>query len=156
MDVKKIVAIVEDAEVARIALNWALHNLVRHGDLITLLHVFPYSRSRSRNKLRIRRLKGFQLALSFKDICTNFPNINHIIHKQGQYKVVTKFQQKSIERRLPMAHNNIASNFNCKVVAIKQPTPPPFTPRNTNISSPNILDFSQIEIAAGLRSDYSP
>ncbi|KAI8537972.1 hypothetical protein RHMOL_Rhmol09G0064700 [Rhododendron molle] len=75
MDVKKIVAIVEDAEVARIALNWALHNLVRHGDLITLLHVFPYSRSRSRNKLRIRRLKGFQLALSFKDICTNFPNV---------------------------------------------------------------------------------
>lgn len=56
--------------------------------------------------------------------------------------------------RLPMAHSNIASNFNCKVVAIKQPTPP-LTTRNTNISSPNILDVSQIEIAAGLRSDFS-
>ncbi|KAF7136027.1 hypothetical protein RHSIM_Rhsim08G0138400 [Rhododendron simsii] len=84
MDVRKIVAVVEDAEVARTALNWALHNLVRHGDLITLLHVFPYSRTRSKNKLRIRRLKGFQLALSFKDICTNFPNAKiEIVVREG-------------------------------------------------------------------------
>ncbi|KAG5531254.1 hypothetical protein RHGRI_026012 [Rhododendron griersonianum] len=166
MDVRKIVAVVEDAEVARTALNWALHNLVRHGDLITLLHVFPYSRSRSRNKLRIRRLKGFQLALSFKDICTNFPNAKiEIVVREGDEDggtiaaivreirastLVVGLHNRSFLYRLPTAHNNIASNFNCKVVAIKQQTPPPFTPRNINISSPNILDFSRIEIAAGL------
>ena len=55
--------------------EWALHNLLRDGDLMTLLHVFPKKRSRSKNKLRLSRLKGFQLALSFKDICSSdLPN----------------------------------------------------------------------------------
>ena len=70
---RKIVVVVEDVEAARTAFEWALHNLLRYGDLITLLHVFP-KRSRSKKKLRLSRLKGFQLALSFKDICSDFPN----------------------------------------------------------------------------------
>ena len=74
MDMRKIVVVVEDVEAARTAFEWALHNLLRYGDLITLLHVFP-KRSRSKKKLRLSRLKGFQLALSFKDICSDFPNV---------------------------------------------------------------------------------
>ena len=76
MDARKIVVVVEDVDVARTALQWTLHNLLRYGDLITLLHVFPSTRSRNKNKLRLLRLKGFHLALSFKDICNNFPNVS--------------------------------------------------------------------------------
>ncbi|KAJ0047596.1 hypothetical protein Pint_16393 [Pistacia integerrima] len=72
MDAKKIVVVVEDLEVARTALLWALHNLIRYGDVITLLHVFPAMKTRSKKKLRLRRLKGFQLALSFKEICNKY------------------------------------------------------------------------------------
>lgn len=68
--------IVEDVEAARTALKWALSNLMRYGDLITLLHVFPSTRSKSSSKVRHRRLKGYQLALTFKDICITFPNVS--------------------------------------------------------------------------------
>lgn len=74
MDMRKIIVVVEEVEAARTAFEWALHNLLRYGDLITLLHVYPM-RSRSKNKLRLSRLKGFQLALSFKDISSGFPNV---------------------------------------------------------------------------------
>ncbi|PKI43899.1 hypothetical protein CRG98_035733 [Punica granatum] len=85
MDVRKIVVVVEDAEEARTALQWALHNLLRCGDLITLLHVYPSpATSRSRKKLRLLRLKGYQLALSFRDICSTFTNANiEIIVTEG-------------------------------------------------------------------------
>lgn len=76
MDVKKIVVIVEDVDAARAALLWALHNLLRYGDVVTLLHVFPSLNSRNRKKLRLLRLKGYQLALSFKDICNDFFNVS--------------------------------------------------------------------------------
>lgn len=76
MDVRRIVVVVEDVEAARTALKWALHNLIRFGDFITLLHVFPNSRSKNKNKTRLLRLKGFKLALSFKDICDSFPNVS--------------------------------------------------------------------------------
>ncbi|CAN4100340.1 unnamed protein product [Withania somnifera] len=74
MDIRKIVVIVEDVDIARSALQWTLHNLFRYGDIITLLHVFSITRSKSKKKLRLLRLKGFQLALSFQDICNNFLN----------------------------------------------------------------------------------
>ncbi|KAL6175356.1 hypothetical protein ACLB2K_051997 [Fragaria x ananassa] len=70
---RRIVVVVEDVEAARTALKWALQNLIRFGDFITLLHVFPSSRSKNKNKTRLLRLKGFRLALSFKDICDSFP-----------------------------------------------------------------------------------
>ncbi|KAM0985277.1 hypothetical protein ACFX2C_012566 [Malus domestica] len=37
---------------------------------------FQTSRSRNKNKSRLLRLKGFQLTLSFKEICNTFPNTN--------------------------------------------------------------------------------
>lgn len=86
MDVRKIVVVVEDVDAARTALKWALHNLLRFGDFITLLHVFSpaMNSSRSKNKIRLLRLKGYQLALSFKDICNNFFNANvEIIVTEG-------------------------------------------------------------------------
>lgn len=70
---RKIVVVVEESETARTALRWALQNLVRYGDVVTLLHLCPYypPRSRNKNKIRLLRLKGYQLALSFNDICTS-------------------------------------------------------------------------------------
>lgn len=76
VDVRKIVVVVEEVEAAKTALQWALHNLIRYEDIITLLHVYPSSRSKSKKKARHLRLNGFQLALSFKDICNNFPNVS--------------------------------------------------------------------------------
>ena len=79
MDVKKIVVVVEDVDAARTALKWALINIIRYGDIITLLHVYnssnTRSRSRSRSKARLLRLDGFRLALSFQDICNDYPNV---------------------------------------------------------------------------------
>ncbi|KAI7986206.1 hypothetical protein LOK49_LG14G00294 [Camellia lanceoleosa] len=169
MDVRKIVVVVEDVEAARTALQWALHNLIRHDDVITLLHVFPTTRSRNRNKLRLHRLKGFQLALSFKDICNNFPNakieivvregdlegatIATVVREIGASTLVVGLHDQSFLYKLAMAHNNIASKFNCKVLAIKHPTTP-LTTRDANIRVPEDsstnMDFSQVEIAAEL------
>lgn len=76
MDVKKIVVAVEDVDAARTALQWALRNIIRYGDIITLLHVYNHStRSRSRSKARLLRLNGFKLALSFQDMCNSYPNV---------------------------------------------------------------------------------
>ncbi|KAF9626073.1 hypothetical protein IFM89_030741 [Coptis chinensis] len=81
---RKILVVVEEVEVARTALQWALHNLLRFGDLIILLHVFPSTRSRNKNKQRSLRLKGFQLALSFKDICDQVPDAKvEIVVREG-------------------------------------------------------------------------
>lgn len=68
MDVKKIVVVVEDVEIAKTALQWTLHNLLRYGDILILLHVFPITKSRNKKKVKLLRLKGFQLALSFYDV----------------------------------------------------------------------------------------
>ncbi|CAN4098254.1 unnamed protein product [Withania somnifera] len=84
MDIRRIVVIVEDADIARSALQWTLHNILRYGDIITLLHIFSITRSNSKKKLRLLRLKGFQLALSFQDICNNFLNTKtEIVVTQG-------------------------------------------------------------------------
>ena len=79
MDVRKIVVVVEDVDVAKTALQWTLHNLLRYGDLLTLLHVFSPTKSRSKKKARLLRLQGYQLALSFKEICnSNFFNVSQL------------------------------------------------------------------------------
>lgn len=77
MDVRNIAVVVEDVDAARTALQWALDNIIRYGDIITLLHVYPLTRSKSKNKARVLRLRGFQLALSFQDICNNFSNVTN-------------------------------------------------------------------------------
>nr|KJB52952.1 hypothetical protein B456_008G285000 [Gossypium raimondii] len=81
MDVRKIVVVVEDVDVSRKALQWSLHNLLRYGDLLTLLHVFTATKSTNKKKARLLRLQGYQLALSFKEICnSNFFNVSESTH----------------------------------------------------------------------------
>ncbi|XP_040999278.1 uncharacterized protein LOC121245064 [Juglans microcarpa x Juglans regia] len=174
MDVRKIVVLVEDVDAARTALHWALHNLIRYGDLITLLHVFPSSTSKSKNKARLLRLKGFKLALSFKDICSNFPNTNieivvtegdqeggkisAMVREIGASVLVVGLHGQSFLYKLAMAHENIGNRLNCRVMAIKQP--PSLSPLgteasraaavttlDTSSSNATYMDFSQIEIA---------
>ncbi|XP_071733197.1 uncharacterized protein [Rutidosis leptorrhynchoides] len=170
IEVRKIVVIVEEVDVAKTALVWALHNVLRYGDLVTLLHVFPAtknsgSRSRNRKKLRLLRLKGFQLALSFKDICIHsFPNtkidivvtegddeggrITDLVRQIGAQTLVVGLHDQSFLYRLAMAHKNISNNFNCKILAIKEPTSPLTTTSRPILSdSSTSMDFSQIEIS---------
>ncbi|RVX13937.1 hypothetical protein CK203_011344 [Vitis vinifera] len=161
MDMRKIVVVVEDVEAARTAFEWALHNLLRYGDLITLLHVFP-KRSRSKKKLRLSRLKGFQLALSFKDICSDFPNtkieivvtegdhegdrIVAVVREIGASALVVGLHDQSFLYKLAMAHNNIASSFNCRVLAVKSNASS--SPDSSSIpNSSTNMDFSQIDLA---------
>ncbi|CAI9777274.1 unnamed protein product [Fraxinus pennsylvanica] len=75
MDARKIVVVVEGVDVARTALQWALHNILRFGDLITLLHVYTTTTSKSKKKLRHFRFKGFQLVLSFRETCNPLLNV---------------------------------------------------------------------------------
>ncbi|MQM21391.1 hypothetical protein Taro_054430 [Colocasia esculenta] len=80
---QRVVVVVEEADAARQALQWAVHNFLRYGDWITLLHVCPASRSR--RKQRHLRLKGFQLALSFREICIGIPEAKvEIVVKEGE------------------------------------------------------------------------
>ncbi|XP_076905665.1 uncharacterized protein LOC143561471 [Bidens hawaiensis] len=169
MEVKNIVVVVEDVEVARTAMLWALHNVLRYGDIVTLLHVFPASNSgktRNRKKTRLLRLNGFQLALSFKDICVrNFPNtkieivvtegdeeggrITDLVRQIGASTLVVGLHDRSFLYRLAVAHKNIATNFNCKVLAIKQPNSPlPSSGPTLSESCSTSMDFSQIDISA--------
>ncbi|KAF5468968.1 hypothetical protein F2P56_013075 [Juglans regia] len=151
MDVRKIVVLVEEEEAARTALKWALQNLIRCGDLITLLHIFPSSSSSSssstsktKTKSRLLRLKGFQLALSFKDIiCNNFPNvvsqtnieivvtegdqegakISAMVREIGASALVVGLHDQSFLYKLAMSEgNNTGSRLDCRVLAIKQST----------------------------------
>ncbi|KAM1098464.1 hypothetical protein ACFX19_015968 [Malus domestica] len=177
MDVRRIVVVVEEVEAARTALRWALHNLVRFGDWVTLVHVFPTSRSRNKNKSRLLRLKGYKLTLSFKEICNTFPNtkvemivtegdqdgmkIAALVREIGASALVLGLHDHSFLYKLAMSHSStsVANNLNCRVLAIKQP-PPPSSPLSSNTSgaatpalldsSTNNMDFSQINIA-GLR-----
>ncbi|KAM7268073.1 hypothetical protein ACFE04_010239 [Oxalis oulophora] len=185
MDNRKIIVIVEDEESSRTALKWALTNLLRYGDLITLLHVFtPFnnnnsnsisSSSKSKKKNRLMRLKGYQLALSFKEICcTSFFNANieivvtegdrqgdkikAVVRQIGASVLVVGLHQHSFIYKYAMAHDTISDTFNCRVLAIKQPTSPPSRSRSqrsrcgSQTPSPNhshstSMDLSQIDIA---------
>ncbi|XP_062030137.1 uncharacterized protein LOC133745999 [Rosa rugosa] len=182
MDVRRIVVVVEDVEAARTALKWALQNLIRFGDFITLLHVFRSSRSKSKNKTRLLRLKGFKLALSFKDICDSFPNtkvemvvtegdeegkkIAAMVREIGASELVLGLHDHSFLYKLAMAQgNNIANNFmNCRVLAIKQPSSSPLrinkasapTPATPVLDCSTNLDFSQIDVAGLQIPDVPP
>ncbi|KAI3411419.1 Usp domain-containing protein [Psidium guajava] len=170
MDVRKIVVVVEDVEAARTALQWALHNLVRCGDVITLLHVYSAASSRSRKKLRLLRLRGYQLALSFKDVCSGFPNTNiEIVVAEGDQEgvkiasmvremaasaLVVGLHGQSFLYKLAMTHDNFASSFNCRVLAIRQPPSSPLfsssSSSKTHLTTPDTssinLDFSQVDM----------
>lgn len=73
MESQKVVVVVEEADAARAALEWAVRNFIRGGDSITLLYVCPSTQSKK--KQRNYRLKGFQLALSFKDMCNGIAEV---------------------------------------------------------------------------------
>ncbi|KAK7347417.1 hypothetical protein VNO80_21947 [Phaseolus coccineus] len=171
MDVRNIAVVVEDVDAARTALQWALHNIIRYGDIITLLHVYPLTRSKSKKKARLLRLKGFQLALSFQDICNSFSNtkveivvteenregmkIVATVRELGASMLVVGLHHHSFLYSLSMVENNIANYFNCRVLAINQPGVSPLSPtmgvqgRSTN------MDFSQIHIS-GLQVPDTP
>ncbi|KAJ1392334.1 UspA [Sesbania bispinosa] len=166
MDVRNIAVVVEDVDAARTALIWALHNIIRYGDIITLLHVYPFTRSKTKNKARLLRLKGFHLALSFQDICNNFSNtkveivvteddregmkIVATVREIGASMLVVGLHDHSFLYNLAMGHNSIGSYFNCRVLAIKQQ---PESPLSTMVSAVGVLDsstemdFSQIHIS---------
>ncbi|CAJ2642076.1 unnamed protein product [Trifolium pratense] len=169
MDVKKIAVVVEDVDAARTALKWALINIIRHGDIITLLHVYNSNSNtrsrRSRSKARLLRLNGFRLALSFQDICNNYPNtkveiivtegdqegtkIAATVREIGASMLVVGLHDHSFLYKFAMAHSHI--NFNCRVLAIKQP-------HHGDTLSPMIstnLDFSQIDIS-NLQVPHTP
>ncbi|KAK6153410.1 hypothetical protein DH2020_013049 [Rehmannia glutinosa] len=156
---EKIVVVVEEVEVARTALQWALQNILRCGDVVTLLHVYP---SRNKKKLRRLRLKGFQLALSFRDICHAFPNtkteivvtegeqdgrrIAAVVREIGASTLVLGLHDRSFLYRLISPQNNSIRNLDCKVLAVKDPTS--LTSRSIPIQwSSTKMDFSQIEIS---------
>ncbi|KAK4426877.1 hypothetical protein Salat_1456500 [Sesamum alatum] len=160
---EKIVIVVEDVEIARTALQWALHNILRYGDVVILLHVYPAAaRSRNKKKLRRLRLKGFHLALSFKDICNAFPNtkteiivtegdhdgrrVAAVVREIGASTLVLGLHDRSFLYRLITPQNNITRNLNCKVLAVKDSTC--LTSRTISIQGcPNKMGFSQIDIS---------
>ncbi|XP_019439364.1 PREDICTED: uncharacterized protein LOC109345053 [Lupinus angustifolius] len=166
MDVRNIGVVVEDVDAARTALQWALENIIRYGDIITLIHLYPFTSSKSRKKARLLRLKGFQLALSFQHICNNFSNtkveivvtednqermkIVESVREIGASILVVGLHDHSFLYKLAMTHNNVASYFNCRLFAIKQPLK---SPLSHNVSAIGVLDsstnmdFSQIDIS---------
>ncbi|KAG4932998.1 hypothetical protein JHK87_047000 [Glycine soja] len=171
MDVRNIAVVVEDVDAARTALQWALDNIIRYGDIITLLHVYPLSRSKSKSKARLLRLRGFQLALSFQDICNNFSNtkveivvteenkegmkIVAAVREIGASMLVVGLHDQSFLYRLAMVHSNIANYFNCRILAINQPPESPLSPMVGVQGSSTNMDFSQIDIS-GLQVPEPP
>ncbi|CAA7048236.1 unnamed protein product [Microthlaspi erraticum] len=173
-EVRRIVVVVEDKEAARTALQWALHNLFRHGDVIVLLHVFsPPPRKKKSTAARLLRLRGYHLALSFREICDTFFNTNtEIIVREGDEDgrtiaevvketrastLLVGLHQHSFLYRWALSGIDVARNFDCKVMAIKQPSPeqsPPgkvkghkTSPATATSDSLTNFDFSQIEIS---------
>ncbi|KAL1373107.1 hypothetical protein HN51_003118 [Arachis hypogaea] len=159
MDVRKVVVVVEEVEAARTALQWALHNIIRYGDIITLLHLYPFTSSKSKSKSRLLRLKGFHLALSFQDICNKFSNtkveivvtqenkegmkIVGTVRDIGASMLVVGLHDQSFLYKLAMGHNNISRYFNCRVIAINQPPiMSPHTHQSSMVSSLGVLDSS--------------
>lgn len=150
---RRMVVVVDDAESARTALGWAMHNVIRAGDIITLLHVHPSS-SRARvtdfkpvrlqsssfmeGARRLHRLKGFQLALSFKDLCDlnpevkveivvvegdQGPTIVSLAKKLGATALILGQHKRGLLGRM-LGKNNTPDycikNSDCLVLAVKQ------------------------------------
>ncbi|XP_017420347.1 uncharacterized protein LOC108330366 isoform X2 [Vigna angularis] len=167
MDVRNIAVVVEDVDAARTALQWALHNIIRYGDIITLLHVYPLTRSKTKNKARLLRLKGFQLALSFQqDICNNFSNIllvqmgmcyNLRIVLQTKVEIVVTEDNREGMKIVATVRELGASmlvvglhdhSFLYRVLAINQPLASPVSPTMGVQGSSTNMDFSHIHISA--------
>ncbi|KAF6147803.1 hypothetical protein GIB67_038483 [Kingdonia uniflora] len=158
MEIRKIVVVVEDKEAARTALQWALHNLLHHTDVLILLHVFQSTKSRNINTQRVLRLKGFQLALSFKDHCNMIPDakveiivregeqmgttIASMVREIGASALVVGLHNQSFLYKMAMVQNSVRNEFNCRILAIKETMM--MTPEEERFAT---LEFSQIEIS---------
>ncbi|CAN0902418.1 hypothetical protein LINGRAHAP2_LOCUS21964 [Linum grandiflorum] len=175
MDVRRVVVVVEESESAKSALRWALHNFIRGGDILTLLHVF--SPTKKKMQRRLLRVQGFQLALSFKEICNDsaFFNTNveiivtegdggkivEMVREIGASALVAGLHDHSFLYRLAMTETNLS----CKVLAIKHRESSQLslgiaTSRSRSRSSSTMsslldastdhsfFDFSQIEICS--------
>ncbi|XP_027920999.1 uncharacterized protein LOC114179014 isoform X4 [Vigna unguiculata] len=156
MDVRNIAVVVEDVDAARTALQWALHNIIRYGDIITLLHVYPLTRSKSKNKARLLRLKGFQLALSFQDICNNFSNtkVEIVVTEENRegMKIVATVRELGASMLVVGLHDH---SFLYRVLAINQPLASPVSPKMGVQGSSTNMDFSQIDLS-GLQMPETP
>ncbi|CAN7019269.1 unnamed protein product, partial [Brassica rapa subsp. trilocularis] len=182
-EVQRIVVVVEDKEAARTALQWALHNLFRHGDVIVLLHVFsPPPRKKKSTAARLLRRHGYHLALSFRELCDDFFNTNteiivregdedgrtiaEVVKETGASTLLVGLHQQSFLYRWAVSGIDVARNFNCKVMAIKQPSPEesplPGKAKGRKTSQTTVtldsltnFDFSQIDIS-GLQVPEMP
>lgn len=147
----RMVVVVEDVETARTALEWAIQNIIRSGDIITLLHVFQSSETGSessgrkknqnsnitKTSRRLLRLKGFHLALSFKDLCDRVPEarveivvtegdegptIVSLVKKIGASALILGLHGQSFLRRF-LGRKGISDycikNLDCRVLAVK-------------------------------------
>jgi nucleotide-binding universal stress UspA family protein len=95
MERQRVVVLVEDAAAARAALQWAVGNFIRGGDCITLLHVCPPARSRRRR--RSLRLRGFQLALAFKDLCNGIAEVRNLTDRVGWIVLLSGWPEEGEE-----------------------------------------------------------
>ncbi|KAL8130280.1 hypothetical protein V2J09_019435 [Rumex salicifolius] len=183
-ETKNIVVVVEDVEASKTALQWALHNLLRYGDVLTLLHVFPTRSSSAaaagkkmkKKHHRLLRLKGYQLALSFKELCSNFFNtrieivvaedddrqeggrILALVREIGAFALVVGLHDHSFLYKLGMTHNNLASAFNCRVVAVRHPGGTQTSSTDVAaalLASPNVA-FSQIDVSSLQIPQFEP
>lgn len=127
-----MVVMVEETEAARTALRWAVGNFIRCEDSITLLHVYPKTRSIKRRQSM--RLEGFQLALSFKDMCNGIAeakveilviegetatSVVSIVNKIRATTLVVGIHDKSFLYKRSCSSLNVYS-LNCRILAVKQ------------------------------------
>ncbi|XP_078431263.1 adenine nucleotide alpha hydrolases-like superfamily protein [Wolffia australiana] len=145
-----VVVVVEEGEAAMEALRWAVTNFLRRGDWITLFHAFPSTRSR--NRKRLLRLRGFQLALSFKDLCNYVPEAKvEIVVKEGETEIAVAALVDEIHASTLLLglHDNsflyristsqsVMRNLDCRILAIKNQT--------ANSDEIHGLEFSQVEV----------
>ncbi|KAG0480732.1 hypothetical protein HPP92_011287 [Vanilla planifolia] len=135
MENQRVVVVVEEAEAARNALQWAVRNLLRPADFLTLLHVYPSTKSRT--KQRRLRLNGFQLALSFKDLCNGIAEakveilvmegdqgteVVSLVRKIAATTLIAGLHDRSFlyKRAIPIL---LTRTLNCRILAIKQHSP---------------------------------
>ncbi|KAI4344039.1 hypothetical protein L6164_011316 [Bauhinia variegata] len=76
--------------------------------------------------------------------------ISSMIREIGASMLVVGLHDHSFLYKLAMGHNNIASCFNCRVLAVKQPQAPPFRSMlsaEAVLDSSTDMDFSKIDLS---------
>ncbi|VAH55702.1 uncharacterized protein LOC119266599 isoform X2 [Triticum dicoccoides] len=132
MERQRVVVVVEDAPASRAALQWAVRNFIRAGDSIALLHVCAPARSKRRR--RRLRLRGFQLALAFRDLCDGVAEaMVEIVVREGELAetvaaavgqlrastLVVGLHDKSFLYGSPGPYEGVGG-LGCRVLAVRQ------------------------------------